>query len=73
MLITEESISYIISQEQICSNEFQNVMVHKWVIASSACSTKIAAKMKADNYVYKMSHHSNLKFGGLCLALKYIY
>lgn len=60
MLITEESISYIISQEQICSNEFQNVMVHKWVIANSACSTKIAAEMKADNYVYKMAH-SNLK------------
>lgn len=73
MLITEESISYIVTQEQICSNVFQNVKVHKWVILNLACSTKIAAEMKADNYVYKMVH-SNLKsFWGLWLALKYIY
>jgi len=60
MLVTQKSVTYIISQEQICSNDFQNVMVHKWTIANLTCSTKIAAEMKADNYVYQMAP-SNLK------------
>lgn len=57
MLIIEKSISSIISQEQICSNEFQKVIVHKWIITSLTCSTKIATEMKADNYVYKIAHN----------------
>lgn len=60
MLITEETISYTISQEQICSNEFQNIMAHQWLIANLACSTKIATEIKTGNCVYQMAH-SNLK------------
>lgn len=59
-MITEESISYKINQEQICSNEFQKVIVHIWAIANLTWSTKTATEMRADNYAYKMTH-SNLK------------
>lgn len=56
MLITEETISYTISQEQICSNELQNILAHQRLITNLACSTKIATDRKTDNSVYKMAH-----------------
>lgn len=46
MVIAEETISYTISQEQLCNNDFQNIMAHQWLIANSACSTKSATEKR---------------------------
>lgn len=62
--MTEETISYTVTQEQICSNDFQNIMAHQWLIANSACSTKIATETKTDNCLQRhIEIYNNL--GGL--------